>query len=494
MMWLSCLENKNNLKGQWPAVTVRKVPAAILHQIEQELDMDEKETMVFLCRDLVPDLSAPDVRKIFVALNEREELTDTSLAELLYRLKRFDLLRKFLGIGRAAVEASLSRCPQMVSNYRVLLTEINEDLDKDDLDALVFLLMGDREMSYAKMAKDKNFLAIITDLEKLDLVSPDQLDFLENCLRNIHRKDLAKKIQKYQREAPVHTIGTPALYANALQVLPKLTLVDPPGIVSKGRLLNGPYATNAEQVQISIPETGRALAQKSLQVSDQYRMQSRPVGICLIIDCIGNDTGTLVDTFNTLHFEVHCRPFLNADSMMHELYTVAGLNEHKDYDCFVCILISRGDHQSIFCTDHVVPGFPLENVKRFFTGDTCPGLLGKPKLFFIQNYVESGNQQENASLLEADGNLCTIPQVADILWSQAMLDASTLDRSPDASSYYLSALTELLIDPHKRGLPLLDVLVELNNRIYEWNRTNTTKQYKLLLKHTLRKKLFLSPR
>lgn len=158
----------------------------------------------------------------------------------------------------------------------------------------------------------------------------------------------------------------------------------------------------------------------------------------------------LADTFNVLHFEVRCRPFLSVSSMMLELYEVARLKEHKDYDCFVCVLISRGDHQGIFCMDHIVPGFPLERVQNYFTGDKCPGLLGKPKLFFIQNYVESRNWQENTSLLEADGDLCTIPQVADVLWSQSMLGASTLERSPHSSSYYLSTLTELLIDPHKR--------------------------------------------
>lgn len=43
-----------------------------------------------------------------------------------------------------------------------------------------------------------------------------------------------------------------------------------------------------------------------------------------------------------------------------------------------------------------------------------------------------------------------------------------------------------------RKLPLLDIFLELNNRVYEWNRINPAEQYLLLLKHTLRKKLFLT--
>lgn len=38
------------------------------------------------------------------------------------------------------------------------------------------------------------------DLEKLNLVAPNQLDLIENCFQNIHRIDLMRKIQKYKHE------------------------------------------------------------------------------------------------------------------------------------------------------------------------------------------------------------------------------------------------------------------------------------------------------
>ncbi|XP_015676277.1 CASP8 and FADD-like apoptosis regulator [Protobothrops mucrosquamatus] len=273
--------------------------------------------------------------------------------------------------------------------------------------------------------------------------------------------------------------------AKTLQTsLPKLSLADPPKTVNRERVMNGACAVQ-EQIHISVPET-------EIQSCNKYRMQSKPLGVCLIIDCIGNDAGLLTKAFQSLHFEVRCRRFLNMKAVMHDLYEVARLRAHKDADCFVCVLVSRGDHQHIFCTDHSVPGFQLERLKDFFTGERCPDLLGKPKLFFIQNYIEPPNWQGNASLTEADGDLCTIPQVADILWSHCTLDASALERSPCSSSYYLSTLADLLMDPQKRKLPLLDIFLELNNRVYEWNRINPAEQYLLLLKHTLRKKLFLT--
>ncbi|KAJ7345471.1 hypothetical protein JRQ81_001421 [Phrynocephalus forsythii] len=473
-------------------MTAFRVPSALLQQIEQELDLDEKEAMLFLCRDLVPEgPRGADVRELLVALNEREVLSPVVLSELLYRVKRFDLLKKLLNVGRAAVEGSLARHPPMVSQYRVLMSEINENLDKEDLSSLAFLLTGRRGGSHVKMAKDKSFLSIVTDLEKRGQASSDHLDLIEDCFRHIHRNDLVKMIQKYKREvsAPGRPVSSPPVPPNTVQAsFPQLSLADPPLIMEKRRSLNGEHSPQAEQVHISIPEAGGAQAQGL----KKYRMQSQPLGVCLIIDCIGNDAAMLEDAFRSLRFEVRRHLFLSVDSMLRELHNTARLREHKGYDCFVCILVSRGDPQHLFCTDRAVPGFPLEKVKNFFTSGMCNDLSGKPKLFFIQNYIELDRWRDETNLVEADGSLCTIPQVADILWSQSTLDASTLEKSPGSSSYYLTALAELLTDPHKRHLPLLDILVELNSRVYERNRTHPTEQYSLVLKHTLRKKLFLS--
>ncbi|XP_072731044.1 CASP8 and FADD-like apoptosis regulator isoform X4 [Ciconia boyciana] len=433
-----------------------QVPAVLIHQIEQELDKEEEEMMIFLCRDLAPDLATADLRELLVALNEREKLSFLGLSELLYRVKRFDLLRRILKTEKATVEANLARSLRIVPDYRVLMVEINENLEKEEVSSLVFLLRD-----YAprmKMAKDKSFLALMIDLEKLNLVAPNQLDLIENCFQNIHRIDLIRKIQKYKHEA--------------------------------------------EPVHMSIQESG-PVSHKVFD--DQYRMQSQPLGICLIIDCIGNDTDVLEETFRGLGYDVHCHRYLNMNTMNQTLLEVARLQKHRNCDSFICILVSRGSPQSIFCTDHTFSGFPLERIKKYFTADSCPELLGKPKLFFIQSYIVPENEQEYTSLLEVDGNdekiianakipwKVTIPQVADIFWSQCKVDVSTLEKSPSSSSYYLRCLAELLRNPHKRKLSILDIHTELNRKVYEWNKTtDPSQQYSLLLQHTLRKKLFLS--
>ncbi|KAM6079979.1 CASP8 and FADD-like apoptosis regulator isoform 2-T2 [Theristicus caerulescens] len=390
--------------------------------------------------------------------------------------------------------------------YRVLMVEINENLEKEEVSSLVFLLRD-----YAprmKMAKDKSFLALVIDLEKLNLVAPNQLDLIESCFQNIHRIDLIRKIQKYKYEALMCSVHSQPVYVNALQAsLPNLSLIGPPynsGIqnVNKEEPQNG-QSLILESVHTSIQESG-PVSHKVFD--DQYRMQSRPLGICLIIDCIGNDTDMLEETFRDLGYDVHCHRYLNMNTMNQTLLEVARLQKHRNCDSFICILVSRGSPQSIFCTDHTFSGFPLEQIKKYFTGDSCPELLGKPKLFFIQSYIVPENEQECTSLLEVDGNdekitanakipwKVTIPQVADIFWSQCKVDVSTLEESPSSSSYYLRCLAELLRNPHKRKLSILDIHTELNRKVYEWNKTtDPSQQYSLLLQHTLRKKLFLSP-
>ncbi|XP_010144488.1 PREDICTED: CASP8 and FADD-like apoptosis regulator [Buceros rhinoceros silvestris] len=440
-----------------------QVPAVIIYQIQQELDKEEEEVMFFLCRDLAPDLATDDLRELLLALIEREKLSFLGLSELLYRVKRFDLLRRILKTEKSIVEANLARSTRLIPDYRVLMVEINENLEKEEVNSLIFLL-GDY-IPRMKMAKHKSFLALVIDLEKLNLVSPNQLDLIENCFKNIHRIDLIRTIQKYKHEALMSCIHSQPVYVNALQAsLPNLTLIDPPfnsGIqnMNKAKSQNGQSLTVGEPVRMSIQESGLVSHKVS---DDQYRMQSQPLGICLIIDCIGNDTDALEETFRGLGYDVHCHRYLNMNTMNQTLLEVARLQKHRNCDSFICILVSRGSPQSIFCTDHTFSGFPLEQIKKYFTADSCPDLLGKPKLFFIQSYIVPENDQECASLLEIDGNdekiiahaeipwKVTIPQVADIFWSQCKVNVSTLEESPSSSSYYLRCLTELLRSPHKR--------------------------------------------
>lgn len=44
---------------------------------------------------------------------------------------------------------------------------------------------------------------MIIELEKLDIVSPGRVDLVEECLRNIGRVDLAKKVTAYKMSGEI---------------------------------------------------------------------------------------------------------------------------------------------------------------------------------------------------------------------------------------------------------------------------------------------------
>ncbi|XP_034510838.1 CASP8 and FADD-like apoptosis regulator isoform X2 [Ailuropoda melanoleuca] len=391
----------------------------VIHQVEEALDEDEKKMLLFLCRDIAADVAPLNVRDLLDILSERGMLSAMGLAELLYRVRRFDLLKRIFKMDRKAVETHLLRHPRLISDYRVLMTEIGGNLEKSDLSSLFFLMRD--YIGRKKLAKDKSFLDLVIELEKLSLIAPDQLDLLEKCLKNIHRVDLKTKIQKYKQSAQ----GAGTSYTNALQAsFPNLSLKDPScnlrlqnGRSKEQRLNVGQLDLQRESVKASIQESGAFLPRHIPE--DSYKMRSKPLGICLIIDCIGNDTG-------------------------------------------------------------------------------------KPKLFFIQNYVASESPLDNSSLLEVDGpelnNLeskakqpgpCTIHREADFLWSLCKADVSLLERSSSSPSLYLQCLSQKLGKERRR--PLLELHIELNSSVYDWNsRVSAKERYYVWLQHTLRKKLILS--
>ncbi|XP_036713481.1 CASP8 and FADD-like apoptosis regulator isoform X7 [Balaenoptera musculus] len=287
-------------------MTLYRMSAEVIHQVEEALDEDEKEMLLFLCRDVAADVVPLNVRDLLDVLRERGKLSSVSLAELLYRVRRFDLLKRVLKMDRPTAEALLHRHPHLISDYRVLLMEIGEGLDKSDVSSLIFLMRD--YMGRGKIAKDKSFLDLVIELEKLNLVAPDHLDLLEKCLRNIHRIDLKTKIQKYKQSAQ----GVETNYVNALQAsLPNLSIKDPSynlrlqnGRSKEHRLMMGQPDIQREPVKTSIQESEAFLPQHILE--ERYKMQSKPLGICLIIDCIGNDTENTHSWNSTLNSTARC--------------------------------------------------------------------------------------------------------------------------------------------------------------------------------------------
>ena len=67
--------------------------------------------------------------------------------------------------------------------------------------------------------------------------------------------------------------------------------------------------------------------------------------------------------------------------MVEKLRDVAA-RDHKNYDCFVCCILSHGVSDAVYGVDGVE--LPYSRLILPFKPNQCRGLTGKPKLFFIQ--------------------------------------------------------------------------------------------------------------
>ena len=165
----------------------------------------------------------------------------------------------------------------------------------------------------------------------------------------------------------------------------------------------------------------------------------------------------LQNTFISLGYEVQCFLLLTMKDIIQILHRVAHMPRHQDYDSFVCVLISRGSSHSVFGVDPSSSGLPLDHIRRMFMGDRCPYLVGKPKLFFIQNYVKIEHHPEDCSFLEVDGSAmnnvdskarqpgpCVVHREADFLWSLCKADVSLLERPSISPSMYMQFLAKKL--------------------------------------------------
>ncbi|TNN53982.1 CASP8 and FADD-like apoptosis regulator [Liparis tanakae] len=420
-----------------------------INQTAEALSSGERRRIFYLCEIVDTDTSVARMKDMLTSKVMCHERGHLFLIELLLQLRRFDILKKVYNTNRDEVEKALIH-RQVLPRFRVLMANINEDMANEDLNSVKFLLGSTlpREI----MEKVQSFLDVIIELEKLDIVSPERVDFVEECFRNIGRVDLAKKVTAYKMSATE----------------------------------NFPVPVHTEQ---------------HLQTQlDRYRLNTNPRGVCVIIDCVGNDGDMLEQTFKALHFNVFLSKWLCVDETLSVLRGLFRKRENLEGDGFVCCIISRGVKDHLLGTDSYGAGLHLDKVRRLFTADSCPMLAGKPKLFFIQRYSvpefsPHARMEHRDEDLETDGgsgqSRCDIiPTDADVFWSHCWTDERQLEQGHHRS-IYLKALTDALHKGQRRKTHLVDVHTEVNGAIFEHNTTNPDAQYNIDLKHTLRKDLYL---
>ncbi|KAK2874134.1 hypothetical protein QQF64_003927 [Cirrhinus molitorella] len=469
----------------------------MVHNVTASLKKEECKTLQYLCADLF--CVNEDLRAALLAFAQQTQIQagqpqtgNALLMELMFRIKRFDILKKVFATNRQQVEGIL-KIRSVISDYRILMADVSENLKDEELQSLIFLLSS--TLPKERLARATSFLDVVVELEKLDEVSSDKLDLLEQCLIDIHRIDLVKRIQAYKNRGQNVPCAVPKAHNSF-----KFTPVQRQSSVQQVKQTQC-CSEEFKHLKLSVPETG---TQHQQAFMEEYEMNPEQRGLCVIIDCVGFDGEILNRTFERLGFRVIFHSLLGLKETQKVLEDLTRNRILQRVSCFVCCIISRGTDNYLLATDSSRLGIRLEDLRQLFSPTQCPSLCGKPKLFFTQIYRTTQapyTPSMDDEFLETDAPAChysrrlradarTVPVSADVLWSMCRAETKLLEGSGH-QSVYLLALTSALLRGHERKMLLWDVMAEVNGNVFSYNQQNPDNIYHIQLSHTLRKKLYL---
>ncbi|XP_031597260.2 caspase-8-like isoform X1 [Oreochromis aureus] len=166
-----------------------------LLDINNELESSEVAALCFLCSDVVSRKHLEEIRQakdLFSRLSEKGLLeNNTFIKELLRTIHREDLIIR-LEADRGNLEETDAR--RVLSNFRIMLYKIYDDMTVDGLESMKLLLMsklGKRHLDHCKTALD-----VFAEMEKKELISDTHVDELYDVLLKLDVK-LAKTVKHY---------------------------------------------------------------------------------------------------------------------------------------------------------------------------------------------------------------------------------------------------------------------------------------------------------
>ncbi|KAL3876372.1 hypothetical protein ACJMK2_034224 [Sinanodonta woodiana] len=243
---------------------------------------------------------------------------------------------------------------------------------------------------------------------------------------------------------------------------------------------------NPEGPSIPVPSSyiiDRPLMTKEDFESDVYNMDHENRGMAIIINNktfqphlrlpvrsgTDADSMALFSTFNAMGFDVKAYNDMTVQEMGQILYKASKEDEyHRQSDCFMCAILSHGEEGVIYGTDAKTD---LQSLLRYFKGNACPGLVGKPKIFFIQA-CQGQKFDEGVALDVADAkgtmpkeiSIKKIPSEADFLLAYSVVPGFYSWRNSRNGSWFIQALTEVL-QKSWQSLDLLTILTRVNKKV-----------------------------
>ncbi|KAL5018849.1 hypothetical protein ScPMuIL_004571 [Solemya velum] len=233
----------------------------------------------------------------------------------------------------------------------------------------------------------------------------------------------------------------------------------------------------SDEYKMDHPRRGKALIISNREFNEELELKS------LEVSC-NADVEKLQTAFKNLDFEVDTRTDLSSREI-EELLDEISKEDHSDADCFVCVIISHGEEDTVFATDKSIELKPLFDK---FKGDRSKSLEGKPKLFFIQtcrgDEVDAGVQVnvadaygENARIVPETVWDYKVPPDADFLFAYATVSGYKAYANWGGSWFIcelMSALKEYASGA--AGAPAKDLLTIMTKVKFEISQYNPQKQ------------------
>ncbi|XP_064485065.1 caspase-3-like [Ornithodoros turicata] len=129
-------------------------------------------------------------------------------------------------------------------------------------------------------------------------------------------------------------------------------------------------------------------------------------------------------------------------------------------DGFLCWIITHGDEHTLHASDRALE---LDSILKPFAGDKCPGLFGKPKLFFVQAMNKTS---KSICVADAYGGPasepdipCRIPAMADFYLAFSSAPGFFESGDEEDLSHFVKMVTKVL----KEHVPQDPVQVDLSS-------------------------------
>ncbi|XP_015233508.1 PREDICTED: caspase-8-like [Cyprinodon variegatus] len=292
-------------------------------------------------------------------------------------------------------------------------------------------------------------------------------------------------------------------------------------------------------VQTTSPDEGNMEPECKRQKKDFYKINSEPVGCCLIINnekfpslSVENgklrrgtdkDAESLAKVFSWLGFRVLMCKDQTKDRMDQTLQCFASPgdaiqvqdlvikewseNRFTDLqqlphhgDVFVCCILTHGAQGVVLGTD--LEPLEIKEIKHFFGATDQSPLTGKPKVFLIQA-CQGPNMQQRVLLndLEEDSST-SIPEAADILVALSTVEDYVSLRDEDEGSWFIQSVCEQLLEQCPGGEDIISILHHVNDQVCKKEGSIYNKKHNTYIRakqapelhSTLRKKLVLLPK